>query len=63
MDAPDPTARPPEYVTVEEFAHLARVSERAVYHWIAKGAIQAVRIERTLRIARTEAAQLLKAAQ
>lgn len=38
------------YVAPTEFAAYLCVSTRCVYHWISKGALRAVKIERTVRI-------------
>lgn len=39
-----------EYLSVKQFAERFRVCETSVYGWIKKGAVQATRLGRTIRI-------------
>jgi excisionase family DNA binding protein len=48
------------FVAPVDFAAYLLVSPRVVYHWIAKGALRAVRIERTVRIPIEEARRFVK---
>ncbi len=53
------TCRKP-YIAPVDFAEYLQVTTRAVYHWIEKGALQAVRVERTVRIPIEEARRFVK---
>jgi excisionase family DNA binding protein len=46
----EPVQPPPQRWTVKEVAAWYRVDETTVRRWIAKGAVQAERVGRTVRI-------------
>lgn len=43
-----------EFYTPEEVAALLKVSRQAVYNWIARGRLKAVKAERVTRIRRAD---------
>jgi len=51
----DLAMHPEKFVLVDELAAYWRVSERAVYYWINKGALKASRVGRVYRIRTVDA--------
>ena len=49
-----------EFYTPEEVATLLKVSRQAVYNWIARGRLKAVKAERVTRIRRADVEALLQ---
>jgi excisionase family DNA binding protein len=49
-----------KFVAPVDFAAYLLVSTRTVYHWIEKGALRVVRVERTVRIPIEEARRFVK---
>ncbi len=49
-----------EYYTPEEVAEKLKVTRQAVYNWIARGKLRAVRAERVVRIPRGALEEFLR---
>lgn len=52
-----------EYLTLEECASLLKVSDRTIRRWIEKGILPALKVEKTVRILRSELDRLGKQIQ
>jgi putative molybdopterin biosynthesis protein len=48
------------FYTPEELASMLKVTRQAIYNWIQRGRIEAVRIGRTVRIPGEEVERLLR---
>ena len=57
QDAPEPTVPPSEYLTVEEVAHLLRLSESAIYRALREHRLPGLKILGRWRIPRAELAE------
>lgn len=49
-----------ELLTVEQVAKYLKVSEQTIFSWINKGILPAVKIEKTIRINRTDLDEFIK---
>ena len=49
-----------EYLTIEECSSLLKVSDRTIRRWIEKGIIPALKVEKTVRILKSELDRLGK---